>query len=48
MDGSNAVRLQIWPQWRTHEAHSVLLGWMVLPDQVTIYLVFFGIAINWE
>ncbi len=42
------MMVQAWPQWRTHQLHSVLLGWMVLPDQVTIYLVFFGVAITWN
>ena len=43
-----SVRLSMWPQYRTYDAHSFLLGWMVLPDQLTIYLVFVGVAISWE
>lgn len=43
-----SVSLSLWPQWRHHQLHSFLLGWMVLEDQVTFYLLFFGVAISWE
>ncbi len=41
------MRVQVWPQYRAHDAHSFLLGWMVLPNQLTIYLVVIGIAVSW-